>query len=226
MEVSEIERILTTSEDAVARAGPVGPEGFWRAVAAVKSDPTLVEKYANRVAAIDSQAFQNWALVTVPMSLGNVLMIGGTVVGFALIWWSYNLAELGAGLVFLLGFGIILVTTHGLGHLIVGGLMGMRFTHWFIGSVRFPQPGVKLDYSTYLRAPARSRAWMHASGAIVTKLAPWLLLGGAIAADLPIWAIAVVIAVGVIAIVTDVLWSTKASDWKKYKREMRFAQTP
>ena len=86
---------------------------------------------------------------------------------------------------FLLGFGIILVTTHGLTHLAVGTLMGMRFTHWFVGKLTQPQPGVKLDYATYLRAPATSRAWMHASGAIVTKLMPFVFLGAAIAAGVP-----------------------------------------
>jgi hypothetical protein len=29
---------------------------------------------------------------------------------------------------------------------------------------------------------------------------------------------------GVAALATDVLWSTKASDWKKFRREMSFAQ--
>ena len=65
---------------------------------------------------------------------------------------------------------------------------------------------------------------MHASGAIVTKAMPWLLLGGAIAADMPTWAVVIVVAVGVGALITDVLWSTSSSDWMKFKREMKFAQ--
>jgi hypothetical protein len=28
-----------------------------------------------------------------------------------------------------------------------------------------------------------------------------------------------------VQIVTDILWSTKASDWKKFQREMRMART-
>ena len=69
--------------------------------------------------------------------------------------------------------GVLLVTTHGLGHLAVGKARGMKFTHWFVGTMQRPQPGVKLDYATYLRVDAVGRAWMHASGAIVTKIVPF-----------------------------------------------------
>ena len=224
MKRSEIDGILEAAELAVAQGEPLGPTGFWKAVAAVKADPDLVEAYADHIARIDEAAFRQWALVTVPMWSGNILMIGGTVVGFLLIWWAYNVEDFFSGLVFLAGLGVLLVTSHGLGHLVVGSLQGMRFIGWFIGSVKRPQPGVKLDYATYLRTPARSRAWMHASGALVTKSIPFLLLGAAWGADIPGWAVIVLLVVGVGQIITDILWSTRSSDWKKFKREMAFAQ--
>ncbi|MGH8946599.1 MAG: hypothetical protein ACRDVL_10670, partial [Acidimicrobiia bacterium] len=112
----------------------------------------------------------------------------------------------------------------GLGHLVVGTIAGIRFTSWFIGSITRPQPGVKVDYSTYLRARPQRRAWMHASGAIITKVIPFALLGAAIAADLPTWAVWGVVVIGLAAIATDILWSTKSSDWKRFRREMEFAQ--
>ncbi len=46
----------------------------------------------------------------------------------------------------------------------------MRVIYWFVGTIRRPQPGVKVDYASYLRAPPRQRAWMHASGAIVVEV--------------------------------------------------------
>jgi hypothetical protein len=67
---------------------------------------------------------------------------------------------------------------------------------------------------------------MHASGAITTKLIPFLLIGAAIAAGLPTWVVWVVVAIGVGAVTTDVAWSTKKSDWKKFRREKGFAQEP
>jgi hypothetical protein len=225
MDRARVEAILDAAEKAVSAGSPLAPTGFWKAVAAVKRDQTLVEEHADRIARIDRASFKTWALVTVPLWLGNVLMIGGTLVGLALVARAYYLEGTGAGLVFLVGFGIVLVTTHGLGHLAVGSLMGMRFTHWFIGTLSQPQPGVKVDYSTYLRAPAVSRAWMHASGAIVTKTVPFVFLGAALAADLPAWVVWALVVIGFAQIGTDLTWSRKASDWKKFRREMDLAQT-
>jgi hypothetical protein len=223
MDESQIEATLLSAESAAASGAPVGPTGFWTAVAVVKGDPALIERHADRIARIDRAALKAWALVTVPLWLGNVLMVGGTLFGLALVAWAYSLEGPTAGLVFLFGFGVVLVTTHGLAHLVAGRLLGIRFTHWFIGSIASPQPGVKVDYATYLRAPAPSRAWMHASGAIVTKVMPFAFLGAALAADLPIWTAVVLVAVGIVEIVADVLWSSKASDWKKFRREMDFS---
>ncbi len=182
-----------------------------------------MKSHADRIGVIDSIAFRNWALVTVRLWIGNLLVIGGALLGCALIAWSYYLEGTSAAVTFLLGFGAILITTHSLGHLVTGTLLGIRFTRWFVGSVRRPQPGVKVDYSSYLRVPPRSRAWMHASGAIVTKIVPFALIGAALAADVPTWVVWVLVAVGISQIITDVLWSTKASDWKKYRREMQFS---
>ena len=224
MEITQIESILARSEAEVSEGRPPGHAGFWKAVSAVKADPDLADQYADRIGSIDRRAFENWVLFAVPLWLGNVVMIFGTIVGLVLVGWSYRIEGFAAGLVFLLGLGVLLTTTHGLAHLAVGVAQGIRFSHWFIGNIVRPQPGVKVDYSTYLRTPASSRAWMHSSGAIVTKLVPFALLGAAVAADVPVWAIVVLVAVGFGQIVTDLLWSVKASDWKKYRREMRFAQ--
>jgi len=225
MDSSRVEATLDDAEKAVTAGAPVGPTGFWKAVDTVKRDPALIEQYADRIARIDRAAFKSWALLAVPIWLGNVLIIGATLIGLALVGWAYYLDGTGAALVFLLGFGIILVTTHGLTHLLVGTLMGIRFTHWFVGKLVQPQPGVKLDYATYLRVPADSRAWMHASGAIVTKLMPFIFLGAAIAAEVPTWVVWALVVIGLVEIGVDIVWSTKSSDWKKFKREMSFAQS-
>jgi hypothetical protein len=220
---SEITETLRNAEAAVKAGEPLGPTGFWKAVAAVKADPAMIAAHADRIGVIDSTAFRNWALMTVPLWIGNLVMTGGALLGLALIAWAYTLEGTAAAIVFLLGFGAILVTTHSLSHLLVGMISGIRFTRWFVGAVRRPQPGVKLDYATYIRAPARSRAWMHASGAIVTKIVPFALIGAALAAAVPGWVVWLLVVVGIGQIITDVLWSTNASDWKKYRREMSFS---
>lgn len=220
-----IEDALAAAEAALSEGRGLADTGFWSAVRRVKTDGELVERYADRIAAIDSGAFESWAFLTVPLHLGTVLMLLGTGVGLALVGAAYQTEGLAAVVVFYLGLGALLVTTHGLGHLLVGTLVGIGFTKWFIGSITRPQPGVKIDYSSYLRTPPRSRAWMHASGALFTKAVPFALLGAAIAAGLPSWAVWGLLAIGVVTIATDILWSTRSSDWKKFRREMGFAQS-
>jgi len=190
----------------------------------VKPDPDLVETHADRIAGIDARAHRNWAFLIVPLWLGTSIAVVGLAGGAALIWWAYYLTELAAVATFLIGMVAIMGATHGLAHLTVGRLMGIRFTCWFVGKITQPQPGVKVDYATYLRTPPARRAWMHASGAIVTKTIPFLLIGAAVAADLPVWVPWAVAVLGVVMVVSDVLWSTRKSDWKKFRREMAFAQ--
>jgi hypothetical protein len=107
----------------------------------------------------------------------------------------------------------------------VGRMLGIRFTHWYLmPRGRLVPGGVKIEYESYLRAPARRRAWMHASGALVTKAIPFALIGAALAAGLPSWVPWVLVGLGVGMILNDVFVSTKQSDWKKVRRELRFAK--
>lgn len=223
----------TSIEDSLNRAGKaveagegLSGTGFWQAVAEVKRHPELTDRYAPEIASIDARAHRDWALLVLPLWLGTTLAVLATLVGLALVWWCYFLDGFAAGAALLIGTGVLLGATHGLAHLVVGRMVGIRFTCWFVGRIRQPQPGVKVDYATYLATPARSRAWMHASGALVTKAIPILLIGAAVAADVPLWALVVLVVLAVGQIITDALWSTRASDWKKFKREMAFAQRP
>ncbi len=221
MTPAEIDAILDRAEKAAA--GDLGTTGFWRAVAAVKRDPALVEAHADRIAAIDDHAFGAWALVRVPLGLGTAVMGAVTLVGVALLGAAFPLDAPWDGLALLAGTGTLAVSTHGLGHLAAGARCGIRFTGWFIGRGR-PQPGVKIDYASYLRAPARCRAWMHAAGALVTKAVPVVALGVGTVAAAPVWALAILAVVALLQIVTDVTLSTRSGDWKKYRREMRHAR--
>jgi hypothetical protein len=193
---------------------------FWAAVHAVKADPELVDQFADRIGVIDRVAFGSWARIVVPLSKGTTAAVIGALVGAALIVESEFLPSWN-GVVFMVGTGILIGTTHGLGHIVVGTIGGIRFTTWFVGRGR-PQPGVKTDYATYLRATPRSRAWMHGSGAIVTKAIPFLLIPASLLMSaIPTWIPIVLLILGIAQIATDVAWSTKSSDWAKYRREMK-----
>ena len=223
MENQDVEKALSAARQAVEEGGSLAGTGFWKAVGTVKRHPGLVDRHASRIAQIDRQAFEGWALFTLSARVGTALMLLATLVGVALVAWSPGLPAPWNGLVLLGGGGGILVTTtHGLGHLVAGRLAGIRFTHWFIGSWSKPQPGVKVDYHSYLRASPRSRAWMHASGALVTKVVPFLILIPALSFDFPSWAAWLLAGQGVLQIITDAVWSVKLSDWKKFRREMSY----
>ncbi|MCI0543892.1 MAG: hypothetical protein L0Z49_05525, partial [Actinobacteria bacterium] len=184
METLGIEDALAVAETRVGAGGGLAGTGFWPAVAMVKRNPELAERYGPRIAAIDDVAFRRRAWLVIPLGLGTVLALLATVGGLALIGWAYRLDGGSAVAVFYLGVIVLLTTTHGLAHLVVGRVAGIRFTAWFVISPMRPQPGVKVDYASYLRATPRARAWMHASGAVATKLAPLALVGAAVAADL------------------------------------------
>lgn len=238
MDAQEIDRVLSDAERALE--GGVKPDlkrlGFWRAVGAVKRDRALVDRYADRIGAIDRTTFERGVPVRFPAALGVIAGVLGVALGIGLIaltlsapgsgqqggqtppiWWISPWREL----IFLAGMGAILVASHTLTHWVFGTLAGIRFTHWFAVPPFKPQPGFKTDYATYLRTRAVLRAWMHASGAIVTKLVPFAAYPFALQAGLDPWAIWLILGIGVIQIATDALWSVKASDWKKFRREMR-----
>ncbi|MGF1618019.1 MAG: hypothetical protein ACFCU2_09490 [Acidimicrobiia bacterium] len=223
MDIVTASGIIRDARRSVEAGEGLGGTGFWKLVGAIKKEPGL-DRFVDDVAEIDQKAFKNWAFLTVPLALGTALMIFGTVVGLGLVTLAYQVEGVWSGVWILAGTGVLLVSTHGLAHLAVGTAVGIKFTYWFIGKISQPQPGVKTDYSTYLRTPPRSRAWMHAAGATTTKLIPFLMVGAALPAGVPTWATWALVAGGVVTVITDLLWSTKASDWKKFQREMAFAQ--
>lgn len=224
MNRDEIASVLDAAEAALRKGGDVdlGALGFWKAVGAVKRDPALAPPFADRIGAIDRQAFLRWALLTVPFPVGAVIAALGVLGGLAVVAAGYYVDDPGNGLLLLAGTAVVFTAIHSPAHAVVGMRFGMRFTHWFVGSLTRPQPGVKVDYATYLRTPARQRAVMHAAGAVATKAVPFLMLGAAWGMGAPWWAWVALLAMGTIMIATDVAWSTTSSDWKKYRREMRY----
>jgi len=221
----DIDRTLAACETALSRPEKVDLRslGFWKAVSALKRDPALVGRYADRIARIDRETFQRATPIAFPASVGVTLEAIGTVVLLAALAVAPRLPVLGSEFVYIAGTGALIASTHGLAHVLVGNAMGMRFTHFYSRPPLMPQPGFKVDYGTYLRVPASSRAWIHASGAIASKVIPFLVAAWAAANNTPTWCLAILLVIGVGQLITDVTLSTRFSDWKKFRREMRFA---
>ena len=198
--------------------------GFWPLVRRVKTDPALVERHADAIGRIDREAFERRFPVRIPVWLGNGVLAAGVVLGAALLAWAVLCDHPGQAAIGLIAAGAVLtVSSHDLAHWAVGRLGGIRFSSYFL-SRPLLQPGLKTDYATYLRATPEARARMHAAGAVASKIAPFVSLALWPATSAPGWAALVVLAHGLIQIATDVMWSTKKSDWKRYSRERRLAR--
>jgi hypothetical protein len=229
--------------DRAERGSTLTGTGFWRVVEAARKDRTIVERYGDRIAAIDRRAFERGVKLRVPLAVGLIALLGASVLGVVAIALALDLgalpriservdrpvlfvlegssrAEVVAPILFLAGTVALIVGTHSLAHWVVGRIFGIRFTHVFLGGPKPPRPGVKTDYATYLRATSRQRAVMHASGAVVTKIVPFALIPFATKLYAATWLTWVLVAIGVIQIVTDIVLSTKLSDWKKVRREL------
>jgi hypothetical protein len=240
----DIEAALERAERALDEGRSLAGTGFRRAVSAARHDRSLADRYADRMADIDRRAFERSVRLRVPAAVGLFALGVGSVFGALAVLVAVRaatnappVATLYRGgidayhwrgfvpIAFLLGTAALVVGTHSLTHWIVGRAVGIRFTHVFLGGPPPPRPGVKSDYATYLRASPRSRAVMHASGAVVTKIVPFALLPVSLRlyAGWP-WLAWVLVAIGVVQVITDVLLSTKTSDWMKVRRELRSAR--
>jgi hypothetical protein len=216
---ARIEAAVETGDTDLSRLG------FWRLLREIKVDPTLSEHWADVVGRIDRAAFERAVRPRFPVWFGNAVLLIGTLVGAAAVVLAMRTSsEVLAGLALVAAGLIWSLSLHDLAHWLVGRVVGIRFTSYFFGGPFPPRPGMKTDYATYLRTPPGSRAWMHASGALATKAAPFVALAFWWATDAPAWAAWALVVYGVFQIVSDVLFSTKSSDWKKVKRERAVAR--
>ncbi len=219
---AELDRI----ESAVLAGGAdLGALGFWRLVARVKRDRMLVAAHADQIGRIDAAAFRAWVgRWRLSARTGTALLLLGALAGFAAAAIATTVDEVWAGVLLIVAGGIWTVALHSPSHHVVAWLAGIRCTDYFIGGPKPPRPGIKTDYATYLRAEPSMRAWMHASGAVATKLAPLLALAWFPFTDAHWWAAAALGAMFVFVVATDVLVSVKTSDWKKFRRERAVAR--
>lgn len=218
---------LDRIEDAVdAGSTELAALGFWRVVAVVKPHPALVDRHAGRIGRIDSKAFRLGVRLRCPVWVGNAILLVGIVVGLAAAIAGRSVRSPSVAGVLLVVAGVAWsISLHSPTHWVVGRLVGIRFTDYFLGGPPPPRPGLKTDYATYLRADPSRRAWMHASGAIATKLAPFLALAFWPGSGAPSWSAAALGGLGVLQIGTDVAFSVRSSDWKRFRRERAVARS-
>lgn len=199
--------------------------GFWRLVARVKPDRMLVDRHADQIGRIDTAAFRLAVKPRVPVWVGNAVLLAATLGGLAAAIAAHVVSSATLSGLLLLGAGAVwTVTLHSPTHWGVGRAVGIDFTDYFIGGPPPPRPSLKIDYATYLRADPESRAWMHASGAIATKIAPLLALAFWPGSGAPWWSAAGLVVICLASIATDIAFSVKLGDWKKFRREREIAR--
>lgn len=226
MQESELESIFAACEAALAKGGKIdlAELGFWKAVSAVKRHPEWRDRYASRVAAIDRQAFERGVMLRVPLSVGLTALVAGTVIGTGSVVASLLAPRQWKSLLLLGGSGALLVATHDLTHFLVGRALGIRFTSMFLGGKLLIEPGIKIDYDSYLHVTPDRRAWMHASGAIKTVAVSILTFVIALTGGFPRWVKWTLGANAAFVVLTEIFFSTRYSDWKRFGREMRLAR--
>lgn len=219
-----LDRIEATVAKGEAGFADLKTLGFWRIVGVVKRDPVLVAEHADQIGRIDTAVFRASVRLRAPVWLGNTLLVGVIAFGVAALIVAARTEDATAGIALLVAGGAWSLGVHSPTHWCVGWLAGIRFTDYFLGGPPPPRPGIKTDYATYLRAEPSMRAWFHASGAIATKIAPFLAVALAPATNAPAWAVLAMGVYGLLQIVTDLRFSTKTSDWKKFSRERAVAK--
>jgi hypothetical protein len=219
---AEVDAILDRCEAALGQPGAIDLRslGFWRAVRAVERNPEWIPAFADRIGAIDRQAFERGVRNRLSIERGLAALVLGTMIGTRLVAAASRVSRRWQAPLLFGGTMLLLASTHDLTHILVGRLFGIRFVALYSASVRRPQPGVKIDYASYLKVSPLARALMHASGAIVTKLVPFVVLAVARRGRAAGWVTAVLAIVGVAQIATDILFSTRFSDWKRVKRQV------
>jgi hypothetical protein len=199
--------------------------GFWRLLRKVKLEPMLSTHWAPVAGRIDRKAFEGRVRPRFPVWFGNAVLFAGTGVGVAALVVAIRATDgVVSGAALVAGGAVLQVTTHDLAHWAVGRLAGIRFLAYFLNGPFRIQPGLKTDYETYVKAAPGRRAVMHAAGAVASKLGSFVALALWPATDAPAWAAWASLGLGVGTILTDVVWSTKKSDWKKVRREARLSR--
>jgi hypothetical protein len=207
----------------VAGSTDLSALGFWGVVASIKRDQVMVAELADQAGRIDQLVFRARVRIRAPIGVGTALLALVVIAGVVAIVlagvWTGTLA----GLALLAAGGAWALGIHSLTHQAFAWVVGIRCTGYFLGGPPPPRPGIKTDYAWYLRTDPARRAWFHASGAIATKLAPFVAVALAPLTNAPAWAVIAMAAYGVFQIVSDVVFSTRGSDWKKFLRERAVA---
>lgn len=197
--------------------------GFWKIVAEVKKDPSLVERFADRIGGIDRKVFEERVWFRVGVLTGHLAEVAGTILGAGLVWLSLSTPSgVLQGLSLVFASLILSSTLHPLAHYTVGRAFGIQFLFYFPDGPAKIEPSLKTDYSSYLKAKPRERALMHISGPVATNGVALICLAIGLYTGVPTWALLALAGYFLLALGTEIFVSPMAGDMKRVKRELRY----
>ncbi len=185
---------------------------FWGIVDQVKRDKIKDDELLGLIAGISQKRFRKEVSFTLSIQFGNLLELALTIAAIVLAFlvnsdWMLYISAL-----------VLLTTLHPLSHYLTGTLLGIKFVRYYLNGPAKFEPTLKIDYFSYLKASAKSRALMHASGVIGTLIGP--LVATAIAASKGASGVAFnLLILFLLLIVFELLTSTKTGDLMRAKRE-------
>ncbi|VVB97583.1 Uncharacterised protein [uncultured archaeon] len=190
-------------------------KAFQAIINIVKKDKVGDEEMLDLIEKISQKKFREKVSFSFSVFGGNMMELIVTVAAIALAFqggadWMLYIAAL-----------VLMTTLHPLSHYIIGSLLGIKFTHYYLNGPARIEPTLRINYFTYLKAPARSRALMHMSGVIGTVAAP--LIPALIAISKGAAGAAANLGIlFLLLIVFELLTSTRIGDLMRAKREYGF----
>lgn len=177
MDKGEIRSELMRIKNEVEAGRELDPT-LWKIVKEIKSSKELTEEFADQVGEIDQRAFLRKVRLRISANLGIAILLLWAALSIIPLLLPSSPAIKGMRLIFA---GIFLTTLlHGPSHFVVGRLLGIRFTYFFLNGPMKIEPTLKTEYATYLRVPSRQRVLFHLCAPVMTSYvvpAIMLLLG-------------------------------------------------
>ncbi|RMF91436.1 MAG: hypothetical protein D6733_01170, partial [Methanobacteriota archaeon] len=120
--------------------------------------------------------FESKAWVKLDYRIGTIIEAAGVALGLLFLYFGVT-TQGQESTVFYTASAVVLMTAlHPIAHSIAGWLYGIRFHYYFLNGPMLIEPTLKVDYSTYVKAPAKNRALFHLAGALNSVLTTFFAL--------------------------------------------------
>lgn len=205
----EIKEELVRLEDNYSQAA------FLDIVKRIKKERINDDELLEKIETISMNRFKERVSFTMGVTSGNLLESALTIVAVALVFWVNSTWMLYVVVL------VLMATLHPLSHYLIGRLVGIRFTHYYLNGPARIEPTLRIDNFSYLKISGKKRAMMHVSGVIGTVMAPLFVCGIAIYTGANDVGMNLFIFF-LLLIVFELLTSMKIGDLMKAKREYRF----